>query len=201
MWWQLKKVASGQRPETSRKDFRLASGIWHLASILLLLTACDLRPMYGETNRQQSAELAAVSVSHIPGKIGQQLKDSLEDALYRAGNANKKYTLTIKLERTVVPVLIDKERGISRYHVLLKCDYALTDGSGGKLEENAVTARSSYNVVDNKYATFVAEQNADTQNIRDLTDRLMARLSIVLADKQVHFLFFPAAMQYFSVLK
>lgn len=143
-----------------------------LSALLLLLAGCGFSPLYGGAGGTAlQADLAGISVSPIPERSGQILRQSLLDQM---GQDDPKYRLDIKLEQTDVGSGFRADEATTRINITLLAKYELHRISDGKLIlSDETSAFSAYDVVTSEYATLTARQDT----LRDLAERLSRRIT------------------------
>lgn len=151
--------------------------------VLLLLAACGFTPAYqtkdnAETMSTQQ-KLAAIEVMPIGGRMGQELRSRLQDTLcpLSANQPPSKYRLYITLKKNTSPAAIEKDRSITRYNVSIIASYALKHRDNNKLiSKGTLRVVSSYDSLDSRFSTFVAEDKTTSNAIQELAEQLSTRL-------------------------
>ena len=149
----------------------------------LLLTSCGFTPLYGtQAGARLLHELSSIEVRVADGVIGVQLRNTLHDNLQlynRAGAA--RYRLALDYDTSTYAMLTSPTTSqIRRYTMILNVDYELSDSVTQSLVKSGLTtAHASYNVViDNVYATFVAEEEASLRAARQIAQQLTNLLAL-----------------------
>lgn len=159
-----------------------------LAALLLLpLAACGFHPLYSErTQETDEPALAAIVVQPIPDRIGQQLEFSLREALNPRGlSVEPRYTLTTLLTQTRVDLGIQRDATSTRGRVDVYVTVTLSDNRTGKVLYTArAQSTSAFNILQDAYAAQVAESDARTRTVRDLTTEIRTRLALFLREQQ-----------------
>lgn len=154
-----------------------------LLLLLLPLAACGFRPLYAERAQElEEPGLAAVKVLPIKDRIGQLLELSLRESFNPRGVAvAPRYTLTIALTTSRVDLGLQRDATSTRARVDVYADFVLADAGSGKAVYNGRSqSTSAFNVLDDAYSAQVAEDDARTRTVRDLSDDIRTRLALFL---------------------
>ena len=159
------------------------------ASLLLilpvLLAACGFEPMYGQRSAANNPALyAGVKIDPISGRDGQLLRQGLEDMLNPGGAApqNPAYRLEVSLRKSSGAIGVARDGTVSRYNLYLDSHYTLYRTSDNLAVATGDCRRvSSYNNLTGAYfSTFVSENDALKQGVRELAEDYSQRLSTYL---------------------
>jgi LPS-assembly lipoprotein len=157
--------------------------------LMIILGACSFTPLYkDEGTRADSGSAAAsdeisrylksVEVAPIPTRLGQLLKNRLDDRIKTDAVSAPLYRLEIGLTKERQPIIIQQDRQILRYNVGINSKYNLVEIATGKVVDGGtIKLRSGYNVVDSDYATFAAEESAAKNAIEQLAIQYEAKLA------------------------
>jgi LPS-assembly lipoprotein len=154
-----------------------------LASLILLLCACGLHPLYGGgTGSPVSGLLRSVDVSPIPGQQGWLVRTKLVDRLGETGSGPARYRLDVTLDDNITSYGLRADQAATQERRTLRARYQLVDLSNGAvvLDETA-GSDASVDVVSSEYATVAAEQTALENLSGIVADQIMARLAIYAA--------------------
>jgi len=149
----------------------------------LLLAGCGFTPLYGtQAGARLLHELSSIQVTAAEGVIGVQLRNTLHDNLqpYDREGATR-YHLALDYDKSTYAMLTSPTTSqIRRYTLILNVDYELSDSVTQNLVQAGKTStHASYNVVvDNVYATFVAEEEAALRAARQIGQQLTNLLSL-----------------------
>jgi LPS-assembly lipoprotein len=152
----------------------------------LALGACGFHPLYGEATRQrEEPELAAIVVLPIADRYGQQLELALREALNPEGLAVKpRYQLKISLVSSRNDLGIQRDASSTRGRVDVYATLALLDFTTGKqIYLSRAQSTSAFNILQDAYAAQVAEDDARTRTVRDLSAEIRTRLALFLRDQ------------------
>lgn len=151
----------------------------------LAVSGCGFQPLYGETSggAELKAELASVSVAPLPNRIGQLLRNALEQRLERAGGRHRKeYVLQVALTEQVEDLGLRKDNTATRANLRLIASATLVKGDEA-VWRTAAHAASSYNILDNQYATVISQKDARERAVQLLADDLVRRLAVFMAGR------------------
>jgi LPS-assembly lipoprotein len=157
-----------------------------LALALLPLAACGFHPLYSEgVQRQENPQLAGIIVSQIPDRYGQQLELALREALNPQGLTVKPlYRLNIAIQIQRIDLGIQRDASSTRGRINAYASLALIDvKTNRQIYASATQSTSAFNILQDAYAAEVAEEDARTRTVRDLTDQIRLRLALFLRDR------------------
>ncbi|GBD43101.1 hypothetical protein HRbin40_00566 [bacterium HR40] len=152
--------------------------------ILGLLAGCELRPLYGGPAGSELAEkLAAIEVEVPHSRAGLALAEALRREFGASGLATEpRYLLKVQLERQRKALLVQLDDSITRYELLLTAKYDLVDRVADRvLLRSVIRQASSFNVVRQPFADFMAERDAEARATAELARALRTRLALFLA--------------------
>ena len=149
-------------------------------ALLLLLTGCGLRPVYGGGGDGPVARtLEAVEVAPIEGRAGWLVRTALQDRLGQAGSASPRYRLEIELDDDISGFGIRADDSVTRERRTLRARYRLVDASVGTVLLDATAGSDAgIDVVGSEYATVAAEQTALEWLSREVADQIVSRLAL-----------------------
>jgi len=153
----------------------------------LALGACGFHPLYSEeTTVEDEPALASVQVATIAERLGQQLAWSLREALNPRGLSVKpRYTLFTTLLQTQVHLGIQRNPTATRGRVDVYATISLTDiGTGKRLYYGHVQSTAAFNFLQDAYSAQVAQDDARTRTVRDLTTEIRTRIALVLREQK-----------------
>jgi LPS-assembly lipoprotein len=154
-----------------------------LLSLVLLLAACGLHPLYGGgSGSEVSGLLRSVEVGPIAGQQGWLVRTKLLDQLSETGSAPAHYRLDVTLDDNITSYGLRADRAATQERRTLRARYQLVDLTNGSvvLDETA-GSDASIDVVSSEYATVAAEQTALENLSGILADQIVARLAIYAA--------------------
>jgi LPS-assembly lipoprotein len=153
----------------------------------LLLAGC-LQPVYGplsEGGGIVGAQLQAVAIDPIDGRLGHYLGDELTFALNGTGSqVTPKYHLIVKLRETTGTPLIDTVTGYpTASTVMVAADYQLIPfGAAEPLTKGTAQVAASYDRTSNRFADVRAARDAEIRDARTLAQTIRTQLAAALGD-------------------
>ena len=154
-----------------------------LASLLMLLAACGLQPLYGGGSSSSVAGLLrSVDVGPIAGQQGWLVRTKLLDRLGESGTAPAQYRLDVTLDDNITSYGLRANRAATQERRTLRARYQLVDlASGTVVLDDTAGSDASIDVVSSDYATVAAEQSALENLSGILADQIVARLAVYAA--------------------
>jgi LPS-assembly lipoprotein len=148
--------------------------------LLLLLSSCGLRPLYGGGGSGQVAQmLRSVRVAPIPGRAGWLVRTSLEDRLGKIDEDGARYRLEVELDDQIAGFGIRRDNTITRERRTLRARYRLVEAELGTVVLDATAGSDvGIDVVSSEYATVAAEQTALERLSGEIADQIVARLGL-----------------------
>ena len=145
------------------------------------LGACGFRPLLSQTEGDNvRTRLAAVRVTGLGGRLGQQLKIALEDNLDPTSSGGPaRYDLDIRLQNTNSALAIQLDNTITRYNLALTAGFQLTSRDDHQvLYQSSVRRVASYNVRRAPFATLTAKQDAERRAAKEIADDIRTLLAL-----------------------
>lgn len=156
-----------------------------LGGVALLATAalgaCGFRPLLvradGESVRSQ---LAAIQVTGLSSRLGQQLRIALEDNLDpTSSGVAPRYDLAIRLRRTNKALAIQLDNTITRYNLTLAAGFDLIGREDQQvLYRSSVQRVASYNVRRAPFATLSARNDAERRAAEEMAGDIRTLLAL-----------------------
>lgn len=150
----------------------------------LLLSGCGFEPIYNKHAAPGSSPLLSqVEVMPMPGRVGQLFVAALEDKLNPdARGTIARYELKPNIQVQMVPISISQDGTASRFRVLYDTNYTLYDREAGKqIHADRIQRSGSYEVLNEAdYSTYVAEQDAISRGIDELSEDYFLRIAAFL---------------------
>ena len=160
-------------------------------AVALALGGCGFEPLYSEAVQQrEDPQLAGIIVEPISDRYGQELELSLREALNPEGLAIKpRYRLKVTVSSVREDLGIQRDASSTRGRVDVYATLFLYELETGKqIYTSRAQSTSAFNILQDAYAAQVAEDDARTRTVRDLTTEIRTRLVLFLRDR-------PAAKQ------
>ena len=154
------------------------------ATVMAFLTGCGFQPLYGSAgNINIAAELASVEIAVIEHRMGQQLRNHLLDHINPSGPPRSpNYTLVVRLRETKQELAVKKTAFSTRINYVLTAKYLLKGRQQNAGVELAETSKivTGYNILGSDFATLIAEQDARTRAVRELSTAITNRVAIFI---------------------
>ena len=147
-----------------------------LLALSLPLAACGFTPLYAVPGA--SSGLSAIEVIAPQGRVGELMREELNDALGRDLAVPPAYRLDLyyRTERTGRGLRIDNV--VSRYELVLEGEYRLVDrATGRELKRHRIRSEVTYDNVDQPYAGVAALQDAESRAAADAAWRIQLELA------------------------
>jgi LPS-assembly lipoprotein len=151
------------------------------------LGACNFRPLYlaqgGAGNTAAQADLAAIEVQGLGGRLGYLLRNALLDELNPATvQVPPRYVLYVSLSSSATPLAIQLDSTITRYNLSLFAAFQLREKTTNNvLVHSAVQRISSYNVSRQPYADLVAAHTAERRAAQEVATEIRTFLAVEFA--------------------
>lgn len=163
-----------------------ASRRWFVAGgCALALSGCGFQPLYGDTQLfgPVAEELSLIEVGVISNRAGQMLRTFLIQRLNPDGRpVDPAYTLQVGLDETITNLGIQRDDTATRSNLRIEATYTLTSTETGQAvylsTERVIT---SFNILDDQFATIVAERSAQENALREMSDRIRTDLALFFA--------------------
>lgn len=167
---------------SSRWPGRAAAAL-ALALTVAGLPGCGFQPLYGgrdEPNGAVTKEMSEILVMPIADRTGQKMHNMLRDNLNPLGQpAEPQYGLNVTLKETTEDLGIRKDATATRANLTMEANYSLFSYQDkSTLFRGRSTSTNSYDILDSQYATQVAEDDARTRALQQLSEEMKIRLAI-----------------------
>lgn len=146
-------------------------------SLMLLLGACGLQPMYtGGSSGAVATGLSSVQVAPIPERAGWLVRNALVDRL-GGESGEPSYRLEVELDDELTAFGIRGDAAVTRERRTLRARYRLVELSSGLVVLDATAGSDAgIDVVSSEYATVAAEQTALDRLADAVAEQIVARL-------------------------
>ena len=157
-----------------------------LIAVAAALGGCGFHPLYGgRTAGAYDPDLAAIKVASIPDRAGQILALSLREKLNPRGvNLPERYTLKTAITLARGDLGIERNATSVRGQVDAVALYDLTGPGGVTLLHGRSHTISAFNIVQDGYATQVAENDARERALNDISDDMVMNLSLFVRNRR-----------------
>lgn len=148
-------------------------------TLLLLLGACGLQPMYGGGSSGQVASgLGTIQVAPIPDRAGWLVRNALVDRL-GGETASPSYRLDVELDDNITAFGIRGDSSATRERRTLRARYRLVNlGTGEVVLDATAGSDAGIDIVSSEYATVAAEQTAQERLAQVIADQMVSRLAL-----------------------
>ena len=151
--------------------------------IALALGGCGFQPLYGSKGKAGSdavAHLASVSIGPIADRVGQQLRNALQDKLTPRGKPRKPlYRLDITLEETRSDLVILQDATSTFAKLRMGARYVLNDiATGRPLTRGKSESTTIFNIVESEFANRNAQSDARARAVSQISDDIGLRLGL-----------------------
>ena len=180
MWWSRQARCA---------SFRGSAAAALLIGMALAVSACGFTPLYGGADSQAKSpvdHMAAIRISPLPDRIGQQMHNLLRDRLNPLGQPREPaYALGLRLSESRQELGIRKDETATRANLNLAVEFTLSSlQTGAALVRGSVNSVSSYNILTSPFATGFSEADARARALRELADGIRTRLGIYFSRRQ-----------------
>lgn len=155
-------------------------------SLITVLAACGLKPVH-QQNRSGSQAALNISVATIEGsRVGQIMQTEIEDSLNPTGQAvNAKYQLRVSLDSNREASVIDVDRSVDRYLMVVSAQFSLIELSTGKVVYSGSESLSdSFAAQDSDFATYTAERDAARRVAKEIGQIIASKVAGFAAGQQ-----------------
>lgn len=147
-------------------------------ALVLALSGCGLRPLYGGgAGGKVATTLAHIEVAPIEGKAGWLMANALRDRLGADGPAQ--YQLVVKLDDQITGLGVRRDNTVTRERRVLRARYQLIDlAHGTTLLDATAGSDAGIDVVGSEYATIAAENTALENLSGIVADQIVSRVAL-----------------------
>ncbi len=159
------------------------------AGLLPAIAACGFRPLHYKGEGDEGAladQMAQTRILPMRDRVGQELHNLLRDRLNPAGQPRQPaYVLQISLTESIRELAVQRDETATRADLTLQANYVLRAADSRKVlfTSESITV-SSYNIIDQLYATEAAEQGARRRGLRVLAENIRLNLATYFAKPQ-----------------
>lgn len=140
------------------------------------LSACGFTPLYG-TPGVVSA-LSSVHVTTPEGRVGELIREHLDDALAHDPGAPATYRMDLQLGEQRYPRGIRVDNVATRYEYVLTAVYTLVStSSGATVKTGRVRVEVTYDSADQPYASIAAQQDAQDRASEEAARKIELELA------------------------
>jgi LPS-assembly lipoprotein len=146
------------------------------------LTGCGFRPLHAQADDGASVttDLSSVRIEPLRDRVGQQMHNFLRDRLNPRGQpVSPSYSLRVELTEIVSETGVRRDETATRANLRVNALFSLFDLGGGEaLFAGRSSSTTSYDILENPFATTVSEEDARERALREVADDIQTRLSI-----------------------
>lgn len=151
----------------------------------LSVAACGFRPLYGDNSAagkpSVQADLGQVAITPIRSRTGQILRNHLIDRMNPSGQPGSAgaYTLIIRLGVRKQELGIRRDETATRANLIMTVNYVLVEQASGAVIHRGISrAVTSYNILDDEFATLIAEKDARARGAEELADDITTQMAL-----------------------
>ncbi len=173
------------RPVKSAAWLRVALVVAVLAPTLAACGAGGFKPMYAAHGGQSAgAKMAQVSVTSIPGRVGQQVRNELIFRTTGGGGQtiDPVYKLDVILRERLSSALVDVEGNAETQIYHIDADFQLTDTKAQKVVFKGQSfGRASFQRFQTIYSNVRAKRDAENRTARTIAQDISGRVGAYLS--------------------
>jgi LPS-assembly lipoprotein len=160
---------------------------WALALALALacgLGGCGFQPLYGQGggNSDAGGQLALINVALIPDRVGQQLREALQERLEAAGEGvSSRYDLYVAVSMGPSAIGIDQQTASTRTRVVGSATWTLKaeDAAHTVITSGSAHALDGFDVINQQFfAADMSQDAAFTRIDQTLADQITQQLAV-----------------------
>ena len=171
---------------SGKTSVRRSLGLGVIVAVSLTLAGC-FQPMYGPSiGIDTRAELQAISIEPVPGRLGHYLTEELRFLLNGTGDQPPpKYRLVVTFTQSGQTSLVDTVTGRATSNSLsVRANYKLLPAMGGApVTEGYVISLADYDRGSNRFANLRAARDAEIRNGKAMADQIRTRIASTLASR------------------
>tara|TARA_S200000501_G_scaffold292610_1_gene278040 strand:- start:1116 stop:1634 length:519 start_codon:yes stop_codon:yes gene_type:complete len=155
-----------------------------LISLTLFIGGCGFQPLYQHNTASHNIlkELSLIRIAPIEDRIGQQLRNFLQDDITPRGKpTNPSYELIVKMNKTRRDLVLLQDATSTFAKISLHASYNLTNfNTGATLTSGNVTAKTGFTITQSEYANIHAETEAASRASREISYDITRQLALFL---------------------
>ena len=153
-------------------------------SLNLFIAGCGFQPLYKHdaTPHNILKELSLIRIAPIENRIGQRLRNFLQDDITPRGKpTNPSYELIVKMNKTRRDLVLLQDATSTFAKIGLHVSYKLTNfETGATLTSGNVTAKTGFTITQSEYANIRAEAKAASRASREISYDITRQLALFL---------------------
>lgn len=175
-------------PRSARPVAGLLARLLGVTVVLTAITGCGsggFQPMYAAspTGSDLSKTMAQVSITTIPGRVGQRIRNELTFQTTGGGHPEPaKYRLDIAIKERLLSTLVNFEGDSKSQIYSLTAKFKLFDmGTEAVLFDGTSLARAGFERFESVYSNVRAKEDAENRAARTVSHDIKSRLEAFLA--------------------
>jgi len=164
---------------------RCATQLAALAITGALLAGCGFQPLYGTgpSGVQLDDVMRSVSVSPIPGRVGQRVRNELIYSTTGGGYSDApRYRLEIAIRESVQDVFVARSgESEGRAYRLIASFKLIRIEDGAELVSGQSVGRAAYDNLDSAFADVRARRDAENRAAESVANDIQTRLATTLS--------------------
>ena len=158
--------------------------ILSLISLNVFVSGCGFQPLYrhADTSHNALKELSLIRIAPIKDRIGQQMRNFLQDHITPLGKpSNPSYELIVKINTIRNDLVLLQDATSTFAKITLHASYNLTNFATGRtLTAGNVTTKTGFTITESEYANIHAETATTSRAARELSYDIARRLALFL---------------------
>ena len=159
-----------------------------LMTLSLFNGGCGFQPLYKHDTASHNIlkELSLIRIAPIEDRIGQQLRNFLQDDITPRGKpTNPSYELIVKMDKTRRDLVLLQDATSTFAKIRLHASYTLTNfNTGVALTSGNTTTKTGFTISQSEYANIRAEAEAASRASREISYNIARQLALFLKKKQ-----------------
>ena len=155
-----------------------------LISLAFFISGCGFQPLYQHDTASHYVlkELSLIRIAPIEDRIGQQLRNFLQDDITPRGKpTNPSYELIVKMTKTRRDLVLLQDATSTFAKINLHASYTLTNfNTGASLASGNATAKTGFTITQSEYANIRAEMAAASRASREISYDITRQLALFL---------------------
>jgi len=156
--------------------------IFALMAAAWLLAGCGFKPMYANSSTSPAVQdaFATIEIGIIQDRIGQQVRNHLQDSLNPYGTPDAaQYLLAVVLDERIEGYGFRSDEAVTRESFTLMADFQLIDQKTGDVVfEDSLSSIHTYDVVQSDFANFSAQEDARDRTAERVSELITLRLGV-----------------------
>lgn len=154
--------------------------------LLISLSACGLRPLYGGGSGAYTiTQLEQVQVGPIDERSGWLLRNALVDRLPGGNNEAGQYRLDVLIDDDITRFGIRGDAATTRERRTLRARFQLVSLENGEtLLDATAGSDAGIDITSSEYATVAAEQTAVERLSKEVADDIVARVALYFSRQE-----------------